>query len=558
MSRTTEEGAIRSKREAPLPVALVFPNSYRVGMANLGFQYLYGYLNSHPQYSAERFFFAGFPRSSKDNIPKPVSEDWGTPLSSFRIIAFSISFEQDYLAVPAMLLAAGIPPLQKDRGPHDPIIIAGGGAVSLNPEPLAMFLDLLFIGEITDECSDDVIGFFKVLSDNFQQSQDPRGDRESFLKSFRMTPGAYVPTAYEFSWTEDGLIKSIRPQPGFPLTIKAVKSTKKGEPVPVSVLFSTEAEFRKSLLIETNRGCSRGCKFCVAGWSHFPVRYRKFEEFQKSVKKAIEEGKPIRLIGSDLAGHPDLERILEYIIEQGGSFSLSSIRPEGLTSRIIELIAVTGQKTATLAPEVATPKLKNVIGKEIDPARFHQLVAELVNHGIPNVRYYFMIGLPTEEDDDVHAIGDFVVEGHKIFVEASKPKGRMGKINVQVNPFVPKPWTPFQWAPVVSTKTLQHRVKILQNRLKKIPNVILRIESPRQALYQAILSRGDRRLGNAILQAALQNGQWSGALANAGLDEDFYALRERLSDEIFPWEVTYHGVQKSRLRALYEEAILGP
>ncbi len=289
----------------------------------------------------------------------------------------------------------------------------------------------------------------------------------------------------------------------------------------------------------------------MAGWTEFPVRHTRFRRFREQVDQAIREGKSIGLVGSDLAGHPELEEILATIVEQGGTFSLSSIRPEGLSERVIELMAQSGQKTATLAPEVASTKLKKVIGKEIPSEDFHELIQNLVTKGILNIRLYFMIGLPTEEDEDIVAMVDFVRQSHRLFVNASKSMRKIGRLGVQVNLFVPKPWTPFQWAPMEARKVMEKRARMLRTSLGKLPNLILRIESPRQALYQALLSRGDRRVGDIILRVAQQDGRWSGILEKYRSEFGFYALRERSIDETFPWDVVDHGVKKRRLWELY-------
>ncbi len=553
MTRLGEKGAIRKPRGPTIPVAIVYPNVYRVGMGNLGFQFLYHYLNAHPSFSAERFFSPHPRRNEKGHERGPLSEESHRRLRDFALIAFSVPFENDYPAIPGTLLAAGIPPFQKDRNSSHPLVIAGGVSVSINPEPVAPFLDLVFVGEV--ETSGEEDGFFPRLADVLSSTSRGVGAERGILDQFRGAPGVYVPSAYHFDFGKDGLIQAIRVNPGFPDRVTAVKRPSKDGPVPVSVLFSPEAEFGESLLVETNRGCGRGCRFCAAGWIHFPVRHAAFHRFRRDVDGAIEAGRTVGLIGSDLAGHPELEDILESIVDRGGKFSLSSIRPEGLSPRVIQLLARTGQKTATLAPEVASPRLKKVIGKEIPSERFYELVERLVAAGIPNLRFYFMIGLPTETDDDIRALVDFVVTSRRIFLEASKPLKKIGKIGIQVNPFIPKPWTPFQWAPMERSATLQKRVKIIHAGLGKQPNIVVRVESIRQAARQGVLSRGDRRVAQALHQMAIQNTARPDVFKSEGVDPAFYLYRERSSDEIFPWDVTDHGVRKDVLWRIFVKAV---
>ncbi len=362
-------------------------------MANLGFQFVYKHLNSFSNIRAERFFLPDAAAQKYGSPRGAVSEETARPLTDFPLIAFSIPFENDYFKVPKILSDAGIPPLENDRRSGDPFVIAGGVSVSMNPEPLAPFLDLAFIGEIDDEAADN---FSSLLADTLSARSMFQMDRKSFKGQFQNIPGVYVPSAYKFHFTNDGTIFEIVPESGFPGKINAVKRRSKESPVPVSVLFTSETEFGESFLVETNRGCGRGCRFCAGGWIHFPVRHTEFTRFRREVDEAIDGGRTVGLIGSDLAGHPDLEEILAHILDRGGKFSLSSIRPEGLTPQTVKFLSRTGQKTATLAPETASSRMKKVIGKEIASEKFYELVDQLVTAGIPNLRFYFMIGLPTE------------------------------------------------------------------------------------------------------------------------------------------------------------------
>jgi radical SAM superfamily enzyme YgiQ (UPF0313 family) len=521
-------------------IALVYPNEYRVGMGNLGFQFVYQVFDSHPDVSIDLFFFPGFGK-------KPVSHNLQRPLKDFSIIAFSIPFENDYPAVPAMLLAAGIAPLARDRANSDPLIIAGGVSPSLNPEPLAEFVDLVYIGEIEDSSPDS--GFTARLIQLLDS-----GSKEDFPEYFKDVPGVYVPSKYCFTFEQDWVI-SIEPLAGFPASVQAVKRRGETEPVPVSVMFSAKAEFGETQLIETNRGCGRGCRFCAGGWIHHPVRYAGVARFERDIDAAIEQGRTVGLIGSDLASHPELENILARIVDRGGKFSLSSIRPEGLSETVIEYLAKTGQKTATLAPETASTKLKRVIGKNIPSSRFLELTEKLVAAGIPNVRFYFMIGLPTETDEDVKEIGDFVKQARESFVAASRLKKRIGNIGVQINPFTPKPWTPFQWAPTASRDVIDRRAAILRSMLKGTPNVQLRVESSKSALIQAFLSRADRRIATHLLDIVNRDGNWTELFKKHNNQLLSQVLRERDPEEVFPWDVVDHGVTKKALRKIYEKAL---
>ncbi len=538
----------------PLPIALVYPNTRKVGLSNLGFQFLFNQLQGSDFFSPQRFFVAEsfLKNPSEHNIP--VSEEDNIPLKNFPVIAFSIPFENDYWMVPKILIDSGIKPLRSDRGRGDPLILAGGVSVSLNPEPLADFLDLVFIGEIVGDI-DEPGGLWSMILE-FKKSRIAAHDREGFYNSFRNINGIYVPEAYGFNYGEDGGLLEIRPDQGFPARVTATKRLSTKETPPFAMVHDQQTQFRNSCLVEINRGCGRGCRFCSGGWIHRPVRHFKYLRFRDTVDQAITDKKTIGLIGSDLASHPELNIILSDIINRGGIFSLSSIRPEGLNDEIIELIVKSGQKTATLAPEVASKRLKKVIGKQIPNERFFELIDKLVTAGTPNIRFYFMIGLPTETEEDVQEIVEFVKNARQIFVNASRSKGRIGRIGVQVNAFIPKPWTPFQWSAALPKKQWEVRKKIIENGLCKLKNVVVRHESLRSSEVQAILSRADRRISSSLLEAARGGKLDISSFLASHPNARFFSERLRDREEVFPWDVVDHGISKTTLRTIYERAIL--
>jgi radical SAM superfamily enzyme YgiQ (UPF0313 family) len=523
-----------------IPLALVYPNTYAVGMGNLGFQFLYDHINSRSLFRAERFFSEAAPNAAKT---EPRSFESGKRLSEFPVIAFSVPFENDYPRIPQILLASGISPLRDERSSGH-LVIGGGVSVSMNPEPVSDFFDAIHIGEVPDDFNKD----FTILDAAHSYLQAKEFSKEAFLQTVRNIPGVYLPQAYSFVFDAQNTIVEIRSAPGFPEKVRAIKRREKESSVPVSVFFAPEAEFGEAFLVETNRGCSRGCRFCSAGWIHFPVRYAESSRFLNCIDEALKQDRTVGLIGSDLAGHPELIDMLEYIIKRGGTFSLSSIRPEALDEKTIALIAATGQKTATLAPETASDRMKRVIGKKIESERFQELIAKLVTAGIPNVRLYFMIGLPTETDHDIEEIIGFVDQCRNVFLSASRPRGKIGSLSIQVNPFVPKPWTPFQWAAMADSKVLERRIKLLKSGIKQ-PNVQLRVESPKHSIVQGLFSRADRRLSERLIEWALNPGLRP---KPSRRDSETMIFRERGSTEIFPWDIVDHGVAKETLRKIYE------
>jgi radical SAM superfamily enzyme YgiQ (UPF0313 family) len=551
MKNRHETGVIKKPWGSNVPIALVYPNSYRVGMGNLGYQYLYRHINSIEGLLAERFFFSHSGRQDDGGSATPVSEESGRPLRDFSVIAFSIPFENDYPGVPGALMAGGVSPLRSDRNDDDPIVICGGVAPSINPEPLSSFFDVIFVGEVDDSLGD--YEFFRALACRIPNYSSEFGDKQSFVDSLCDIPGVYAPSGYEFQRDVSGRISKVTTRPGFPKRVKAVKRQSSQSVVPGSVIFSSEAEFGEILLIEINRGCGRRCRFCTSGWIHGPVRYVDPSRFEEALTEAVSSGRKVGLIGSDLAGYPHLDILLKRIVDGNGAFSLSSIRPEALNENMLGLIARSGQKTVTLAPEAASVRMKRIIGKEIANDVFYRLVKMIVSAGIPSVRFYFMVGLPLETDADVMEIVDFVKRSREGFVDASRPKGRIGTIGVQVNPFVPKPWTPFQWVGMTPVKDIERRISIIRDGLKGVPNIVFRSESVKSALIQAFLARSDKLAAGAILEVAGDSGKWNRVLRNIKDQLNFFVYRRRDEGEVFPWEITDHGISRQVLKKSLEK-----
>ncbi|MDQ1239066.1 MAG: hypothetical protein QG577_1251, partial [Thermodesulfobacteriota bacterium] len=428
-----------------------------------------------------------------------------------------------------------------------------GVSPSVNPEPLALFFDAIFIGEIPE--ANDEQGFLDVLAKIWGEKGVRRSGDRSRLAELRDEPGIYLPEAYHFSFREQGPIAQVEAAPFHPFPVKAVKRMNPAGTVPAALVDDPAAVFDAALLMEINRGCGRGCRFCSSGWIHRPVRHCSFQQFLSHICPEDVKGRTVGLIGSDLAGHPELMEILSYLLSLGAKFSLSSIRPEGLTHELISMLRATGQKTVTLAPETASLRMKKIIGKTIPEELFFEKINLLVSNGIPNIRLYFMVGLPSETDDDVLALVDFVLKAREVFVDASRPLKRIGTMGVQLNPFVPKPWTPFQCVGMQPPKVIEKKLNIVRKGLGNTPNVRVRAESVREAVMQGLFSRADRRIAGSMYESVVRSINLSRLLKSVGWYLDFFLYRERNWDELFPWDVVDHGIDKTVLRRVFENAL---
>lgn len=511
------------KKGTEVSVLLVYPNSYFVGMSNLGFQTIYYQLNHRPDTYCQRLFL--------DSSP-PVSLEKGWPVSDFDIIAFSISFELDYLNVLRILDIAAIPLKGEKRSGGYPLIIAGGIAVSANPEPLSEFIDLFVMGE-GEEVIHEVISAYKSIHSRRSPPKYRRAgiiDKEKILKRLTEIGGIYVPRFYQVSYNEDGTVKAIEAR-GVPGKVRRrwVKDIDNYQ--TVSHILTKDTEFGDMYLIEISRGCPENCYFCLAGYVYRPWRVRSLEKILEKVEEGLKHRERIGFISALASRHPQIEEICSKVLEMKGKISLASLRPGTLSKTLIQAVEGSEQRTITLAPETGQETLRKTLNKDVSDEDILRSVELVANFTVPNLRLYFMIGLPGEEDEDMVAIVDLVAKvGERLTI--SKKSVR---ITVSVNPFVPKASTPFQRVRMEEEKTLSQRLKILKKELRSLGNINLIHESIKWSLWQGILSRGDRRLGNVLLSAYRWEGDWRKALREEGLEESFYLRRERSDEEILPW-----------------------
>ena len=532
---TLPRGAVRKDPGGRLGVALCYPNAERLGMANLGFHAVYRLFNQDPATRCERVFL------TEDGSP-PRSVESGTPLAEFDVVAFSLSFEDDFVHLLELLDRAGLPLRAADRDQRHPLVLAGGIAMQINPEPVAPFLDAVLIGE-GEELVPPFLSWLRT------QAGRPRAE---LLRELARLPGAYVPGLYQVDYADTraaaGWVTRFQPLQGAPERV-ARRYVADLSKVPTSrVIESPDAQFGDLFLTEVARGCLWGCRFCAAGFVQRPYREVDLETLRTEVKKGIAAGQRVGLVGPDTSDYSGLDPLTCFIGEQGGSFSPSSLRVDAITPLLAGRMAAGGERSITLAPEAGTPRMREVINKDFSDDRIVQAAADALAAGMINVKLYFMCGLPTETDEDVLGMARLAIRiREEVMAPRAKAIGRMGRITLSVNPFVPKPWTPFQWQPMHDRKCLEGKRKLLTNRLRPL-GIDVDFMSPREAALQALLSRGDRRCADLLELAHREfEGDLGRALRRWPHDPDFFVLREAAVEEHLPWDFIDHGLTKAFL-----------
>ncbi len=540
-SRSSESGAICKNPGGLIRVALVYPNTYFAGMSNLGFQTVYRLLNEMEHVVCERAFVPDAVSSEPARIRTAES---GSLLSDFHVIAFSVSFESDFPNILTVLESAGLPFDAAQRDETHPLILAGGVACFLNPEPIADFADCFLIGEA------------EALLSPFFQAFDPDANRRDMLKKLAQSiPGLYVPAFYRCACREDGTLDSFEPLCDVPRKIQRVFVKDLSHTKTCTAVLTENTAFSKTWLVETGRGCPHGCRFCSAGYVYRPPRFRPADLLRECMEEGSRHTHRIGLMGAAVSDLPGIGELCAAYAESDIRISFSSLRADALTPQLLETLRQSHVKTATIAPDAGSERMRRVINKGICENDILNAAELLVSNGIPNIKLYFMIGLPAETEADVLAIADLCEKIRQRFLQSSRAKGRIGTITVSLNSFVPKPVTPFQWAAMEDVQNLREKQKIIKTVLKKIPNVRLDHDAPRQAYFQALLSRGDRRLSRLLLHLHENRGNWAKTMKESEMNTDFYVCRERFADELFPWDFVDHGVKKSFLRGEYERAL---
>jgi radical SAM superfamily enzyme YgiQ (UPF0313 family) len=538
-----EVGTIRKSHGGRLRVALTFPNTYFVGMSNLGLQTVYALFNADERVVCERVFLPPRPELAAMMARRqPLTTlESGTAVREFDVFAFSVSFEWDYTNVVSMLRLAGIEPRADRRHRRDPLVIIGGAVTFVNPEPLAPFADVIAAGEAELLVPSIVEAFGEATP----------GDRTGLIRALASQRGFYVPSLYDVAYDGPGRVAAITPKPGTPappvVRKAAVKAADQLDP-PATRIFTPDTEFGSRLLIEVVRGCANLCRFCWAGYNYLPVRPFSTERILEIAEAARPHATRVGLVSIALCDHPDIVPILERLVRMGYNVSPASLRLDDLTEPIIRLLRESGERSVTIAPETGSDRLRRVINKTITNAQILDKADLIFGAGIENLKLYFMIGLPSETDEDLVAIRDLTLAIRGRMAAHGKARGTIGRLVASVNPLVPKPGTTYQWLPMTRAAVIEEKSNRLRALVAGVENVYFNIKSERHSLYQGLLSLGDRRVADVIEIAERNGGDWRQALAESGLDADAYLHRDRTADAFLPWQIIDGGLKTSFLR----------
>jgi radical SAM family uncharacterized protein len=541
-----EQGTVVKDWGGKISVALVYPNTYAVGMSNLGFQTIYRHLNAMPDVVCERVFMpepADLDEMRRAQLP-PFSLESRRPLTDFHLVGFSVTYEGDYVNVLRLLSMAGIPLRAAERRPHDPLVLMGGVCAFSNPEPIAPFMDFVVVGE-GEELVVELIAAYRA----------GYRDRADLLASLAKLDGVYVPERYHVNYAEDGAIVDVCVHEGAPAVVAKRRLRNVNAFETVAAVKTAQAEYGHMALLEVGKGCGRGCRFCLEGQVYRPVRHRSVDALRETVERMAAAGeRRIGLVGACVSDYPWLGDLLKVVEDNGMELSISSLRADSLSEGLVAALARGGHRTLTMAPEAGTERLRRVIRKSISDEQLMTACDLIRAHGIPNLKTYFMIGQPTETTEDVEAIPDLagrMLERLRVLDPSGRPFGRLTR---SVSSFVPKPWTPFQWTAFDGADSLQAKLEIIKRGVRRFSNVRVLHENPREAALQALLARGDRRVSDFLELAATYEGDWRRALREWDGDAAFYTTRRRAVDERLPWDHFDVGVKKAGLLREWERA----
>lgn len=540
-----EDSRVTVNPHAGQKVAIVYPNTYFVGMSNLGLHIIYEEINLCPASVCERIFLPEKKElDAYDKTKTPLmSIETQRPMHQFDVVAFDVTFEMDYFHIPLMLRHGRVPIMGKDRTEFDPIVIAGGPCATFNPEPFADFIDAFIIGEGE--------GIVTAVLERIRKGRENGESREETISALAQIDGVYVPVLYTPQYDDNKRFVGYDIAEGAPKTIRRhfEPLTSGGE----TVIATNFTEFGAMYIIEVARGCGRHCRFCMAGYCFRVPRVRPLDILKEGVDRAEQLGKKVGLMGAAISDYPEVDELVNYIRSKDMRYSCASLRADSLTQAVVDGLADSGQKTITIAPETGSERLRRVINKGISEEHLQNAATLSAKSGIQHMRLYIMIGLPTETDEDIEAIVGLAERTQAHMAEV----GCKGRLTLSINPFIPKPFTPFQWMAMDNQKTVEKKLQYIKKALQKNRRIEVLVESPKEAYIQGVLARGDRRLGAVIAACAADRGSKSfkAELKAAGLDMDEMNYRERSFDEFLPWSHLDMGMDEGYLEMEWKRSV---